>query len=94
MYAPLWWYAWLGAVLLFGAISLLKRCGSRLSLRPDRRAPGHLAASDANWDGELALSDEDEHADWDPQAMAVALDEGDYAGRYAMTSSFALLTKR
>jgi len=84
MYAPPWWYAWLGVVLLFGAISLLKRRGSRLPPMPRRRVLRRPAASDVNWGGDPALSSEDEHAGWDQQVMAAALEEADRAGRYDM----------
>ena len=84
MHAPIWWYVWLGVVLLFGAISLLKRHGDRLPPRPGRHVPGRLAAPDVNWDGDPALSSEDEHASRDQQVVVAALDEADHMGRYAM----------
>ena len=35
-HAPVWWYVWLGVVLLFGVMSLLRRHGGRLPPRPGR----------------------------------------------------------
>lgn len=84
MHAPLWWYVWLGVVLLFGVMSLLRRSGGRLPPRPDRCVSGRLAASEAGRDDGLELSDSVERPDGDPQAMATALDEADHAGRYVM----------
>lgn len=84
MHAPIWWYVWLGVVLLFGAMSLLKRHGGSLSPRPGRRVPGCQATADADRDRDLGLFGEDEHAGRDQQAVVAALDEADHAGRYAM----------
>ena len=84
LHAPIWWYVWLGVVLLFGAISLLKWHGGRLPPRPDRRVPGRLAVSDVDWNSNLAFSGEEEHAGSDQQVMAAALDEADHIGRDAM----------
>lgn len=84
MHAPIWWYVWLGVVLLFGVMSFLRQSGGRLSPRPERSVPGRLAASDADWNGDLELSGQDGHAGRDRQMMAAALDEVDRAGRYAM----------
>lgn len=84
MHAPIWWYAWLGVVLLCGAVSLLKRYGDRLATRPGRRVRGRLAASDVDWNSDLALSGEDGHAGGDQQVVAAAPDEADHMGRYAM----------
>ncbi len=83
-HAPIWWYVWLGVVLLCGAISLLKRHGGRLPPRPKHRVPGRLAASGVDWNSDLALFGEDEHAGRDRQVAAAALDEADHVGRYAM----------
>lgn len=84
LHAPIWWYVWLGVVLLFGAISLLRRHDGRIAHMPERRVSRRLAISDADWVGELELSDEDEHAGRDQQAVADALDEVVHAGRFTM----------
>ncbi len=84
LHAPMWWYVWVGVVLLCGAILLLKRHGGRLPARPGRRAPGLLAASDADWNSDLAFSGEEEHAGRDQQVVAAALDDADLMGRYAL----------
>ncbi len=84
MHAPIWWYVWLGVVLLCGVMSLLKRHGGRLAPQPSRRVRGRLAAFAVDWVGDRALSGEDGHAGRDQQVMAAAPDEADRAGRYAM----------
>ncbi|OQA46205.1 MAG: hypothetical protein BWY52_00884 [Chloroflexi bacterium ADurb.Bin325] len=84
MHAPIWWYVWLGVVLLFGMMSFLRRHGGRLPPRSGRRVSGRLAASEAGWNDDLELFGEDEHAGRVPQVVAAALDDADRAGRYAM----------
>ena len=91
MHAPIWWYLWLGVVLLFGMISILKRLGgSRPQHMPEQHIPGRLATSDARFvqfldrNSEAESSDEVERAGRDQQAMADALDEVVCAGRYTM----------
>jgi hypothetical protein len=37
-HAPIWWYLWLGVVLLFGLKSILRRRGGRRTHVPERRA--------------------------------------------------------
>lgn len=86
LHAPLWWYLWLGAVLVFGLASLLRRRGGRQPHGAQRRVPGHPAASIIHWmrlfdrNGEVEPAEEDERAARDRQVMADAL----YAGRYTM----------
>lgn len=84
LHAPMWWYVWVGVVLLFGAVSLLKRHGGRPPPQPGRRVPGRLAASNVDWNSDLAFSGEEEHAGRDQQVAAAAVDDADRAGRYAM----------
>ncbi len=84
LHAPMWWYVWVGVVLLCGAVSLLKRHGGRLPSRPGRRSPSRLAASNVDWNSDLAFSGEEEHAGRHQQVAAAALDDADRAGRYAM----------
>jgi len=89
-HAPLWWYLWLGAVLVFGLASLLRRRGGRQLHASEQLVPGRLAVSNVHWtqplnrNGEPELSDEVERAGGDQQVMAAALDEVAYVGRYAM----------
>jgi hypothetical protein len=83
MHAPIW-YLWLGVVLLCGVMALLRRHGGRQPRGPERRVTSRLAVSDADWNSDLVLSDEDEHAGRDQQVVAAALDKADQMGRYAM----------
>jgi hypothetical protein len=84
MHAPTWWYLWLGVVLLFGMISILRRQGGRPQHMPERRVLGRMADSDADWNGDLKLSGANEHAGRDEQATAAVLDEAGHAGTHAM----------
>ena len=86
LHAPLWWYLWLGTVLVFGLASLLTRRGGRQPHGSERPVPGHLAASNIHWmqlpdrNGGVEISDEVECTGREQQAMADAL----CAGRYTM----------
>lgn len=90
LHAPMLWYLWLGVVLLFGLISILRRRGGKRTHAPERRVPGRLGASNVPlmpWlgrDCEPNLADEMERAAEDQQVVAAGLDEAAYAGRYAM----------
>ncbi len=84
LHAPIWWYVWLGVVLLFGMISTLRWLSGGPLHMPEQQVPGRLAASKVDRNGELDLSDEEERAGCDPQVMAAALEEVVYASRYAM----------
>ena len=90
MHAPMWWYLWLGVVLVFGLASMLRRRGGRQPHVPKRHVHGRPATCNAHrmqlpdWNGGLEFSDEFEHASGDHQVMAADLGEGVYAGRYAM----------
>ena len=89
-HAPIWWYLWLGVVLVFALASLLRRRGGKRTHVPERHVPGRLGASNVPlmlWlgrDCEPNLVDEIERAGGDQQVMAAALDEVAYVGRYAM----------
>jgi hypothetical protein len=90
MHAPIWWYVWLGVVLLFGVISILRWQGGRPQHLPEQHIPGRLATSDTHLmqlpdrNDEVDISDEIERAGGDQQVTAAALDEGVYSSRYAM----------
>lgn len=98
MHAPIWWYVWLGVVLLFGMMSILRLLGGKLPHMPKRRVPERLATSDDDGNGELMLSNEDEHDGRDQRVTAAALDEVDHAGRFTMalpvTIRASCLTRR
>lgn len=89
LHAPIWWYLWVGVVLLFGLISSLGRRGGKQPHVSQRHAPGRLGAAGFHLmqllgrDCEPDLADEIERVAGDhQQVMAVALDEVVYVGWY------------